>query len=680
MRAPGWGALLSVAGCASPTQRAPEPGGAQPVEVRFEGNETFSDSALREEIEEELDEFARRAFAKAVIDDAAFALETFYAREGFPFARIEYALEARAQESPRVRFRIEEGPRTFLEELRFEGNESFSAEELRALLESRRRGLSGAGDRYFVRGAIDEASQAIEGHYVDRGFLDVSIGEPRVEFREERRRASVTIPIREGPRYRVASVRVEGELALTEGEALEAAGVPVGEAYVPRVGYEGRARLLEFFGDRGYPDASVELEERIDPGPGSASLVYRIVAGPRVTVSEVRVEGNEPTSLSFIEARTGILAGEIYSAKRVRESFRALFRTGLFESVDLGLEGEGTERALVVRVKESPSIETFVEPGWGSYELARIRAGVREKNLLGTGRSLRAEVTGAVRAQEALVGVTDPWFLGTELRADFPIFFKRREEPSFTRLEWGGRALFHRSWTKGLDTTLGYELYRSEAKDVEVVDPTAPPSLDEVSISAVSLAAGLDSRDDVFVPRKGFSTTGSVEWGDGAIGSELDFLRAKFAQSAFVPLSDSTVVGGSFRAGAIFPLHDTAEIPIQERFFNGGESTVRSFRQDELGPKDVGGDPLGGEGYTVLSFEFRQGIVDRLEAAAFYDTGNVSTEASDTLKFEDLRSGIGAGLRYLLPIGPVRLDAAWNPNPRDEEDRFVLHFSVGMAF
>jgi len=107
---------------------------------------------------------------------------------------------------------------------------------------------------------------------------------------------------------------------------------------------------------------------------------------------------------------------------------------------------------------------------------------------------------------------------------------------------------------------------------------------------------------------------------------------------------------------------------------------VRSFEEDELGPLDANGEPLGGEAYTVLTLEARRRLVGRLEGALFYDVGNVTPDAADFWDFEGFESGIGIGLRYLTPVGPIRLDGALNPDPDPGAADGAIHFSVGMAF
>jgi outer membrane protein assembly factor BamA len=156
-----------------------------------------------------------------------------------------------------------------------------------------------------------------------------------------------------------------------------------------------------------------------------------------------------------------------------------------------------------------------------------------------------------------------------------------------------------------------------------------------------------------------------------------------------------------YRTGLIIPGRDDFIVPIAERFFNGGENTVRSFKQSELGPKDEDGNPVGGLAYNVINIELRQRLIGNLTGSLFFDYGNVSPNRtreesgkppydsksdimSDTFDqyFKDFRPGVGFGLQYQLPVGPARVDFAFNPD-RDsdrDEDFFVFHFSVGMAF
>jgi outer membrane protein assembly factor BamA len=367
--------------------------------------------------------------------------------------------------------------------------------------------------------------------------------------------------------------------------------------------------------------------------------------------------------------------------RKVRGSFRALYRTGLFRRVSIELApGGGAERELLVVVEELPSTELFVEPGFGSYEGLRFLLGARETNLLGRGRGLHGEALLAQRAQRLVGGVRDPRLFGTRVEGSLSLFREVRDEPSFDKDERGLAVTLSRELRPRVRVSTEYRFRVSEISDVDFSDPIAVAALQDVDISSVALAGSYDSRDSLFLPTRGHSVKLSFELGDEAIGSELDFSRVKLTHASFFDLRPGTVVGLSYRTGVIAPLEDTDTIPIQERFFNGGENTVRSFREKELGPVDSAGEPLGGEVFNVISAELRQRLRGNFEAAAFYDTGNVDPDADDFLRFRDFRHGLGLGLRYLLPIGPLRLDAAWNPDRRADEEEWVAHFSVGASF
>src|SRR5262249_49401720 len=140
---------------------------------------------------------------------------------------------------------------------------------------------------------------------------------------------------------------------------------------------------------------------------------FRVIAAPgqEVRVTEIVVRGNTDVGTGFIESRVSVKPDSIYDGRDVRQSFRRLYATGLFRTVDVKLEGDGPERRLVVEVTEAPTLEYYYEVGFGAYDLLRGLVGVRERNLFGTELIGRAELTGSFRGAEALVGVTDPWFL-----------------------------------------------------------------------------------------------------------------------------------------------------------------------------------------------------------------------------------------------------------------------------
>jgi outer membrane translocation and assembly module TamA len=138
------------------------------------------------------------------------------------------------------------------------------------------------------------------------------------------------------------------------------------------------------------------------------------------------------------------------------------------------------------------------------------------------------------------------------------------------------------------------------------------------------------------------------------------------------------------RVGAVHSLDhsgpdEETTLPIDERFFNGGATSVRSFGERTLGPHDPKGNPIGGEFYTIFNVEYTFPIYGELQGATFFDAGNL-LPTSEQPSLDDMRYALGLGLRYQLPIGPMRLDHGFNPDPRPDEDFGAFHLSFGFAF
>ena len=675
----GFAGLLSAA-CATSQGQIPAPPDLEesPHRLNLEGDLPVSEARLRKEVEEELASFYGDG-DKPSIDDAAWALEGYLLRRGHPFARANYEYSGPDTEGDRgaeATIRIEAGPRTFLDRIQLDGVKSVDLERLRKSF-GERRSLLGE-KRYYVEDTVDSKIREIARFYRQQGFLEVEIGRPQPTFSEEKDVVDLRLEIIEGVRSYLREVQFEGVSEAFQGRLDSIIKRALNQPFTPRVAHRLRLNILALYASAAYPDATLKFHVVRDPKTGDTVILNQVEEGPEVQVGEIRIVGNVNTKPSFIRSRVRLETGDLYSEQGVNASFRELYRSRLFRRIDIRLEGEGTERDLVVEVDELSSLEAWVEPGWGSYEQARLVSGIRDRNIFGTGRSLSLEVTTAILAQKAILSLNDPWFLDSKFEMTYSLFGNRREEPSFTREELGASVDLSRQWNSQWSSSLGYQ-FRFTGLESDDFSTLPEELLENIDISSITLTNSRDSRDQVFFPTEGALSRVSLEWGAPAIGSQLDFFRLSYIQSAFFSLTEGTVLAAAWRGGMIAPLNDSDEIPLQERFFNGGENTVRSFAESELGPL-IEGEPVGGEAFTVVNVELRQRAFDQLDGALFFDAGNLAAEARDAFDFRDLRYALGFGVRYLLPIGPLRLDFAWSPDPGAFEDDFRVHFSVGMPF
>jgi outer membrane protein assembly complex protein YaeT len=662
----------------------------------------MTDSGLRRAAAGELEAFDSKGHKHADIDDAAFQIQITYRKAGYAFAKVDYKIEI-TNGLTTVTFIIYEGPRVTIRDIAFTGNLAFDNKYLSAYLEKHRTGLTGGGDLVFVRSKVDTAVQEIRQRYITEGFLDVDIETPNFEFTPERTHVDISVSIKEGFQYRIHEINLQGDLIVDAAEALALFKTEmIGKPYFNRKKLIVKAKIQEVFGNLGYPDALVTVVERMNNETGSVSLDATIISGPLVILSAIDVQGNERTQKEFILDRIHLKPGDRYNLNLQKESFQQLYKTGIFKKVDFILEKTKApeKRVMVISVKEALSKEVFLEPGWGSYEKLRLRLGFKEKNLWGIGKIFSSEVSLSLLAQLLELRLTDPFFFNYDTRADITGFFNHRVEPSFTRRDLGTKLSLTKDLTDNLSGTIGYTLRTTDLSDIDQTfeEEGAEDNYDFASLSA---QATYDTRDDLFFPTSGQRFAFSAEHADDFLGGDLTFTQFTAGYRIFYHLAKRTILACRFTSGLIITGRDQVTLPLSERFFNGGENTVRSFKEGELGPRKTDNDPAGGYGFNVLNIELRQRLVGKLIGTLFFDCGNISPNRtrleagkppyenssevlSDTLDdfFSGFRPSIGFGLQYLLPVGPARIDFAFNPDsdPKRNEDFFVFHFSIGAAF
>jgi outer membrane protein assembly factor BamA len=368
------------------------------------------------------------------------------------------------------------------------------------------------------------------------------------------------------------------------------------------------------------------------------------------------------------------LQGKTYDPEKLDETYRELLRTGLFTNLRVSPTADGPEELrLDVTVQEAKAREVGFTIGAGSYEgfLAGIRLG--DRNLFGNGRPLTLAIDYSQRGLKGELLYVDPWLFDTGFSLRARIFSAQRVEEGYSKEEVGWRFDLSRRVLSHLELAAFIEQASVSITEATIDESLLGPT--SYFLSSVGLTGSVDYRDDPLNPSRGWIFTGALDF--TTIDGEAAFTRFTTRLSYYVPIGKCLLAFGA-RAGLMKPVNDIAEIPIDERYFSGGATTVRSFAERELGPKDRSGDPIGGEFFTVFNTEFTFPIVGALRGAVFVDAGNLA--ASDAPGVDAMRYAVGAGLRYALPIGPLRLDYGLNPSPRADEDRGAFHFSFGFAF
>jgi outer membrane protein insertion porin family len=515
--------------------------------------------------------------------------------------------------------------------------------------------------------------------YRARGWLDVQVEEPKIEVDLERGLAKVHIQITEGEPHVIHKVEIDARVREALGAELPSApeGKRCSASETQSYGFELRTRLRK----KGHPNPRVEVEVLRREGGGPA-VDLRVVGdpGPVAKVASVALAGNKKTIDGVVRGKLQLEPGERYDGTKIDDAVRRLYLTGLFKSVEIvetPVDGDPTRLALEIRVEELQSRAVELLAGYGSYE--QLRGGVRleEKNLFGTGRDAALDNKISMKGWSSGLTLTDPDFLSTSSALTVGAEYFVREEPSFTDEAVGGTIALSRTLVDKLTARVGYT-YRDR------IGATADTQLPEDQLvdyteGRVFVELRNDRRDSFLFPKRGHAELLAFERIAPEFGADVDLDRLTLRVSTIVGISRSLRLVLRSEQGALWPHDGSANVPLQERFFNGGEDSVRSFREARLGPKDAGGEAIGGEYRNIFGAELRFPFKGTFEGATFFDAGNVGRHVKD-FGFDELRFGVGAGLRWLLPIGPARVDVAWNPDREAGERGWVVHFSVGYPY
>jgi len=670
--------------------------------VRIEIDGTRGQAALRQEVRPF---WEKGLFLEDIVDQARERIETIYKDRGYLQVEVHPEVLHDDPGQFRVRFTVRRGPRARAGEVRLDGVVHLPEKEVRKVL---RTSPDGVFTRGLVRQAtLQEDAAALRALYLSRGFPGVTVEEPEVTLDSSGRRAVVKFVVREGPLVKFGSPRFEGNRAFTSAVLAKTARIREGEPYTAAAVDAALVSLRRRYDDAGYPDVRVTCRP-LEPGPDAEAQVenpsFTIDEGQPQRVRDIHVTGHVLTHEDVIRKALTIEPGSALSRSDLLASQTHLYGRGIFSSVSIEAEppaadgaatgpapaspGGVVEHDVRVSVREMAPITQVFGVGYSSDEKLRGQYEISNRNIFGSGRYVGLQTRASNLMQRGTLSYREKGLFGGSYDLLASAFGENEVHPGFDVRTIGSSIQLSRRFTRATRT-----LYRYSLKDVNLSDTTATFEGSTLRLSSFAASAIHDTRDAPFDPSRGHYLGGEAQYFDSAIGSEADFVKM-FAQIyRFRQVFPRTVWAQALRAGAAVPFgvsktgppltcvegtFTDSGVPPSERFFAGGDTTVRGFARDRLGA-ECNGDPLGGEGLFILNEELRFPIVHSLGGVLFYDAGNVYRTLGD-YDLGHLRQVAGAGLRFATPIGPFRLEYGALLDRKEGEPRGALFFSIGQAF
>lgn len=659
-------------------------------EVRLEGVTKVKASSLRKELSVKPGE----TLTESNLEQDRQKIITYYESRGYSGMDVQYKIDTDEKTGKgRVIFTVNEGGKTSIRRIDFEGNQAFSDKELRKAVKTRGRNLLS-----FITKAgrinneqLEQDIASLREWYQNHGYIDVeipsaesvSVGEGKID---------VVFHIKEGIPYKVGRVSIAGAQVFSVDELRKDMKTREGAVYSPKTVRDDAKVISNMYGGRGYIDLDANAET-VPGGPGVIDVAFKLNEGAQSYVERVNVIGNTRTKDKVIRRELAVAPGDLYDSVKVDASRKRLENTNYFARVDAYPTNTlaPDRKDMNIRVEEKRTGSFNFGAGFSSIDnllgFAEIQQGNfdigRWPHLTGGGQKFRTRVSYGTQRKDFVIALTEPWFFDYKLAVGGEVFYREANFQSkvYSQRNYGFELNAKKEIARFTSARLAYRLEDISIYDLDddVSDLIREEEGSRIK-SSVTTGVSYDTRDNPFLSTKGQRVDFTTFVAGGPLGGDTDVYGFDLEGTQYFSLPWKTIFLINGELATVDTWAGGDRVPIFDRLYLGGSNNLRGFRYRDVGPKDVNGEAIGGKSLARLTFEYTFPVIERVRGALFYDVG-VINESSYDLNLSDTNSDVGFGVRLDLPIGPVRLDYGI-PLQSDEfnDSSGKFNFNIGYQF
>src|SRR6202011_5803695 len=658
--------------------------------VNVVGNERVKISRIRKEmalkINAPLDEQTLETARQKVVE--------LYQKRGYPDIDVQYKVETNEDRgTATVTYSISEGTKAIVKKILFSGNTAISSKRLKKEMKTKENNLiaflTGAGRLNSAQ--LDEDVQKIKAMFQDNGYEDVQITDVKINREKGPKYVDIDIYIDQGTQYHINAVTVNGLQVVTEANFRKVIKQKEGQVFSPQKLEKDIKAVEDAYGVAGYADAKVAVQTT-PAGPGLGDLHYKIEEGIKSYVERINISGNTRTKDKVIRRELVLAPGDVFDTVRVDISKKRLEGLQYFEKVDTyasdTLVPGRKDLNVVVQEKRTGSLNFglgfdsnqglvgFAELNQGNFDITNWRT------FTGAGEKFRARFQIGTLQTQALISLTEPYFLDQRLALGEEVYYLDSQYYSnvYNERNYGFDIFLRKPITNFLAARVQYRLQDTEVYGVSTTDPIVLAQAGNTLESRMTFELTYDKRDNAFLTRKGTRIDFSTYVAGGPLGGDVQIYGFDLSASQYFHLPFDTILLFDAEVATVSTWGSGNSVPIYDRLYLGGANNLRGFKYQDVGPKDQFGDDLGGNSLARFTVEYTVPIVERVRAAVFYDTGFVNA-GSWSFSTSNVNSDFGFGLRLDLPIGPIRIDYGI-PVQADKFNNSSgrFQFSVGYQF
>jgi outer membrane protein insertion porin family len=644
-------------------------------EVSFEGNQALKTEELREAAAVRVGVLYNPVEVQRGVD----AIRQKYEDEGFFGVAISPRTERTPEGDIRVVFRIDEGRKMYIDRIVIEGNKALTTSQIKDAMATKERLFWILPFNKVHRRVFDDDAERIINLYSDHGYLQARIESHEIIPNFEKGKVTLRTRLVEGPQFRTGAVTFTGNELLPDEEVRRLIPLKEGDVFNRSLLRASIKNITDRYSEIGRGRAEVTPTTDVDADALKVAVALAIKEGPEVYVERVNITGNTKSSEKILRRELRFSEGDLFTNPQLVRSRQRLFNLGYFDEVSISTSpGSAPDKVIVnVDVKERSTGLFSIGAGYSSLDNIFGTLDITQRNLFGKGYELFARFRIGSQSRLGLIGFTDPYFLDIPLKAGFDIYDRQRDYTDFTEERLGADVRAAYPLTEYLTVSAIYTLENVTVSDVsEEASDDLKKELGTKLNSVIGFSLARDTRDNYFEPTTGSRNTVDLAF---AGGGDTQYYKAVGESAWFFPLPIFDWVLAARGLAGVVEGWGGQEVPIFERFFLGGATTLRGQKTRSVGPKDSTGAVIGGTSEFLVSTELLIPIFPRFRVALFFDAGNAygfGTSFDPT----NLRLGAGVGFRFFSPLGPLRLDLGYNLDKKPGEKAYQINFAIGAPF
>jgi len=649
------------------------------ISMDIQGNEELETKTIREKIT-----LTTGAIANlALITDNAKKIVLYYHSEGYWLASVVPVINKVSDDSIALTFQIDEGPKVSIDKITIEGNKAVSAREIKSKMKTSEWWIFS-----FLTGSgvySEEQMQAdlfrIKELYQSRGYIYIAISDPQVTLSPDRKDLNITLSVSEGDQYRVGSIKVKGNTVFPDAELYEQVKTAPGLIFDRTALKKDIDKIIDLYMNRGYARADVDPLVDVNKEDKTADITLSVIEGGIFRIGRIDISGNIKTRDKVIRREIRLDEGDVFSKKLLTRSFQRLNNLNYFENVDIRPTPKVDAQLMDIDVKVEEKLTGMLSIGGGysSVDKLMVMGEVTQTNLFGRGLHLKLKADLSSRRTNYNISIRDPWFMDKPLSASVGVYNDQTEYPDYDKKATGGNMSLGKELSEYVGGSILYEIEQVQITDIDDGASSQIKDQEGTSLtSSISPSIWRDTRDNALDPTSG--SKNALYFTLAGLGGDNHFWKTTVDSGWFFPVIWDTTFAVRGRYGWVKG-YSTEEVPLYERFYVGGINTIRGLSFGEGGPMDEEDEAIGGVQQLLFNFEFIFPILDemKLKGVLFFDYGG-AFDNTYQLTDRNMRKTTGAGVRWMSPMGPLRLEWGYNLDKRENEDQHKWEFSIGGFF